>query len=108
MFLVKSFVTPPDNFNIYDYDTFASTTDRITRSSASSRLRVKYAKTSLTRHSFFNRVVRLWNSLPHIDLSLSLLTIKQHLIHFLWQHFLNHFESDNPCSFSVPVLRVTF
>ena len=36
MFLVKFFVTPPDNFNIYDYVIFTSTTDRVTISVHSS------------------------------------------------------------------------
>ena len=40
-----------------------------------------------------------WNALPHIDLSLSLSTIKFHLKNFLWSHFLEHFDSFNPCTF---------
>ena len=87
VFLVKCSISPPDNF---DYVSFVGTEDRLTRSSASSYLRVKHARTTLTRHSFLNLMVRLWNSLPHNDLSVSLPTTRQHL---LWVFLATFFPS---------------
>ena len=47
---------------------------------------------------YFNRVVRIWNSLPIINLSLSSSTIKKLIKNFLWQHFLSTFNPHNTCS----------
>ena len=46
---------------------------------------------------YFNHVVRIWNSLPIINLSLSS-TIKKLIKTFLWQHFLSTFSHHNTCS----------
>ena len=35
-----------------------------------------YRKYTKSRHFYYNRIVRLWNALPTIDLSLPLLSIK--------------------------------
>ena len=94
--LVQSLQHPDDSFNIYNYITFSSHT---TRSSSSSKISLKHCSTNRSRHFYFNRVARLWNALPPIDLSLSLPTIKLHLNKFLWSHFLEHFDSTNPCTY---------
>ena len=94
--LVQSLQQPDDSFNIHDYITFSSHT---TRSSSSTKISLKHCSTNRSRHFYFNRVARLWNALPPIDLSLSLPTIKVHLNKFLWSHFLEHFESSNPCTY---------
>ena len=93
MFFTKCIKEPSDNFNISQYVTFAQGS---TRSSSSRKLIHNFARYSTTRHFYFNRIVRLWNSLPHIDTTQSLFTIKQKLTTHLWSHFHDHFESDTP------------
>ena len=94
--MVQSLQHPDDSFNIYDYITFSS---HATCSSSSSKISLKHCSTNRSRHFYFNRVARLWNALPPIDLSLSLPTIKLLLNKFLWSHFLEHFDSTNPCMY---------
>ena len=53
--------------------------------------------TASQHHFFFNRIVRLYNSLPIIDLSLP--TIKHHITNYLWTYFTNHFNSERTCIF---------
>ena len=45
---------------------------------------------------YYNSIVKLWNSLPPIDLIES---IKQHLYSHLHGHFHKNFSSDNLCTF---------
>ena len=94
--LVQSLKYPDDSFNINNYITFSSST---TRSNSLTKISFRYCATNRARHFYFNRIARLWNALPHIDLSLSLPTIKFHLKNFLWSHFLEHFDSFNHCTF---------
>ena len=96
LFLVKCLKHPPDNFNILDYISFTTTT---TRSSSRNNLAVKYRRTNAGRHFYFNRIVRLWNSLPQINLDSSLPSIKNHLTNFLWNHFQSNFTQDNYCTY---------
>ena len=48
---------------------------------------------------FFNRIPRLWNALPPIDLSLPIKANKTRIIICLWLHFLSNFRHDKPCTF---------
>ena len=41
---------------------------------------------------FFNRVVKLWNALPIIDLHLSISILKHNLCTFFWNYFIDHFN----------------
>ena len=77
----------------------------ITRSS-SHKLIHSISSTSHVNHFYFNRLPRLWNSLPIIPLSLSVHIIKQKLKKFFFDHFLANFDSNNTCSyhFLCPVL----
>ena len=84
MFLVHTLKNPPDNFDIYDHITFTNSDKRSTRSSAAHHLQSKHCRTSYGRHFYFNRIVRLWNAVPPIDLSLSEYTIKRHLMDFFY------------------------
>ena len=68
MFLVKCFKDPPENFNPPTYISFIT---HSTRSATNHKLKVNFKRTTTTRHFYFNRVVRLWNCLPSLDLSLS-------------------------------------
>ena len=111
VFMLKSLKYPSPSFNITDYITFAdgNTIDirvlsniygnTIMRSSSSGKMIHVRNNNSADRHFFFNRIPRLWNALPPIDLSLSIKTNKTRIYKFLWSHFLSNFRHDNPCTF---------
>ena len=63
LFFVKSVKSPSSAFNIFNYVTFNTSS---TRSGYFSKLLHNFATTSYTRHFYFNRIVRLWNSLPFV------------------------------------------
>ena len=71
------------------------------RSTARNKVRVNFNKTSHPHHCYFNRIVRLWNALPPLDLSLSFSTLKLHLKQLFWKHFIVHFSPSNLCTFHV-------
>jgi len=93
---IKSLKYPSPSFNITNYITF---NDGITRSS--SRIKMIHTRSSnnVNRHFFFTRILRLWNTLLPIDLSLSIATNKTTIYKFLYEHFLTNFNSDNPCTY---------
>lgn len=96
LFLLKCILHPPDNFNISNYVAFSDTT---TRTAGLGKLKYVYRRLSSSRHFYFNRVVRLWNSLPFLDLSCSFNYLKNFIYNHLWNHFLNNFENANVCSY---------
>jgi hypothetical protein len=95
LFLVKNFQSP-QNLDILKFISFSTTN---TRSGTKLKLRQKLTRTSTTRHSYFNQVVNLWNSLPTIDIYLTLSLIKQKLHDLFWDNFLTTFDPDNPCTY---------
>ena len=98
MFLVKCFKDPPDNFDPF---TFVSFTNHSTRSATNHKLKVNFNRTTTTRHFYFNRVARLWNCLPPLDLSMSYPTLKYKLKLIFWTHFTNHFNPNDTCTFHI-------
>ena len=97
MFLIKCIKDPSDNFNIFSHITFIISTTRVSRLN---HLHYNYCHSTFVRHFYLNRVASLWNSLEsHIDLSLSIHTIKQNILTALWDHFLLNFDTSNPCTF---------
>ena len=96
LYVVKALKFPSDNTPILRYISFSKS---ITRSSSHNQLQHNYCRTSLSRHFYFNRIVRLWNKLPPIDLSSSISSIKYRLTTHLWDHFNNHFDPLNSCTF---------
>ena len=86
IFYIKSVKSPNTNFNIND---FIFVKNSITRSSS-------HKLTSHVNHFYFNRLPRLWNSLPIIPLSLSVHIIKQKLKKIF---FNANFDSNNACSY---------
>jgi len=52
------------------------------------------SRTNSARHFYFNRMPRLWNSLPTIDLDQSTGSIKLRVQRFLWDHFICSFKCD--------------
>ena len=88
---------PTSYFDISKYIRFSNYSTR-----ATSVLKLNYSNSptsSTYPYSFFNRIIRLWNTAPVIDLSLSIDTIKRHLTNFFWVKFTVNFKSDCPCSF---------
>lgn len=95
-FFIKSIKSDNTNFNIMDYLEFSSGN---TRSHNMNKLKHRFTRTSSSRHFFFNRLPRLWNSLPPMDLEQSVIIIMNIIRKLFWSHFLTHFSSDNPCSY---------
>ena len=89
---------PNDNFDITNHITFASNSTR----SASFR-KLVHSKTSNTtqHHFYFNRISRLYNYLPVINLSLSTNIIKRQISDYLWTQFSINFDSERPCTFRI-------
>ena len=76
IFFVKCFKSPDPSFPIWDHVSFSTAS---TRSASAAKLNHKSRSSTLSRHTYFCRLVRIWNTLPPIDLSLSLSTIKLQL-----------------------------
>ena len=90
-FLVKCLKAESDGMKIYKYLTFISSS---IRSSTSNKLVHNFSQTSTTQHFYFNRVILLWNALP----SIRVLICHSIYLH-LWNHFIQNYNLDNPCSF---------
>ena len=100
MYLVNLLKCPPDNFSVSDYS------DNPTRFSNMLKLKHNFCQLSTSRHFYFNRIVRLWNQLPPIDLNLPICSIQRMLFDHLWGHFVSNFDVSNSCTY-VPVFSVT-
>ena len=98
LFLIKCFKDLSENFNPLSFVSFVC---HSTRSATSHKLKVNYNRTSVTRHFYFNRVVKLWNCMPPIDLSMSYSKLKHTLKQIFWSHFITNFNPDNACSFHI-------
>ena len=98
LFVVKCLRDPSDNFCITDYISFSTNQ---TRARSHNRLAVKYARTSTYRHFYFNRITRLWNSVGIVDPNDSLASNKFRLTKYFWNHFVNHFDPGDTCTFHV-------
>ena len=95
IFFIKLIKFPSDKFNILDYVEFISGHTR----SAGVKLKHKTASTNNVMNSYLYRIPRLWNSIPIIDVSHSLPTIKYKLKNYFWNHFIKNFDSNNFCTF---------
>ena len=96
LFFIKSLKKPSHHFNIEDYIQFNISN---TRSSSYLKLRHSISQNNLQGHFFFNRLPRLWNSLPLLDISLSIPSIRTKLREHFWNHFIAHFDSNNVCTY---------
>ena len=97
MFAIKSLKSPTNAFFITDHITFAS---GYTRLGSSNKLQHSRNFNVTSSNFFFNRLPRIWNALPIIDLNLNPPTIKYKLTNFLWNYFKHNFNPDNACTFS--------
>ena len=96
LFFISCVKNPKHNLPILKPFSFCSSN---THSAESSKLNHNLFSTLTERNSFVCRVPRLWNSLPSIDLSLPIHSIKSLLKIHLWNHFLNHFNPLDSCTF---------
>ena len=82
MFLVKALQQPSSQFNIYNYISFSSSN---TRSSSTNKLNHVRTNSNYARNFYFNRIPRIWNQLPCIDINQSLPVIKATIQNYLGQ-----------------------
>ena len=95
-FFIKNLQQPSNSFLILNYISFSHTT---TRASANFKLIHTRSMSNINHHFYFNRLPRLWNSLPPINPYSSLLSIKLTIKDILWKNFSLKFDSLNPCSY---------
>ena len=89
LLLIKLLQNPPDNFNVSNFIVPASSRE-------SSCLNLKPVNAQIprlnsTRHYYFNRVIRIWNTLPPLDLELSLTTLKKQIHSTFWDYFTTNY-----------------
>ena len=70
-----------------------------TRSSVHNKLKHHLHTSISNRNSYFHCLPRLWNALPIFDINLSIATIKARLKAYMWNHFVDNFDDDNPCTY---------
>ena len=95
MFFITNMRSPSESFDILQHVAFSSSNTR----SCSSKLIHRRPVTNFHRHFYFQRLVKLWNALPTIDLTLSTNNLRRKVKNFLWSVFVNKFNSDNACTF---------
>ena len=95
-FFIKSFKEPSTSFDIRNFIQFSSS-----RTRSATYLKMKYPFSTLmsVKNFYFNRLPRLWNSLPPIDLDQPLLSIKKSLRTYFWNAFTSKFNVDSPCTY---------
>ena len=85
---------------MYSAILYQSMTDHLCKTLSVCRNNILSCKlTSLHRHFYFTRIVRLWNYVPVIDISLPPEIIKNQLVKYLWYNFSANFNSEFPCTF---------
>ena len=92
IFFIKSLKFPSEYFNIHNFVKFSGNPTRSTYL----KLRHPICKNQAERNFYFNRI---WNSLPPLDLNLSLGTIKSRLRNFFWSQFVSNFYTENFCTY---------
>ena len=80
MFLIKSLKSPTDNFDIKSHITFANNS---TRSGTYKKLIYPKTSNAIQHHFYLNRITRLHNYLPVINLSLPINIIKKQITKYL-------------------------
>ena len=96
IFFVKCIKQPTKYFNINEFVSFSTSN---TRSSTSLKLRHSVSRNNYLSHFYFNRLPRLWNSLPCIDTDLSIATIRSKLHQYLWSKFITNFDPNDVCTY---------
>jgi len=99
LFFMKSIKNPSSHFDITKWVHFNSS--GCTRSSSHSKLVHNHTKFNSSHHFYFNRLPRLWNALPPLDLDLSIQALKRKLINIFWSIFTWKFDDNNYCTYHV-------
>ena len=105
LFFIKCVKANDLPFNIHEFITFNTTT---TRSATFFKLLHSRPRNRIQSNEYFNHFPRLWNSLPFIDIELSISTLKDKLKTFFWQHFIvnSTLTTLAPSTFYVTVVNV--
>ena len=98
MFFIKSLKNCHDGFNITNYIKFVTGN---TRSALCNKLQQTKSTNNTLQNFYFNRLPRIWNTLPIIDINEHPTRIKNKLTKYLWKHFLNNFDPTITCTFSI-------
>ena len=80
------------HFDILNYFSFTSSS---TRGSSHNKLIHSSLNRSAARHTFFHRFPRLWNSLPPVNLSLSVAHYKKVIVQYFTDKLINDFNPAN-------------
>ena len=95
LFLIKSLKCPTNSFNINNHITFFTGSSRL---AIAHKIRHTFSSNNSNRHSYFNRIPRLWNALPVINLNQSMNIIKRLLKTYMTNHFLANYNPNNSCT----------
>ena len=85
MFFTKNLKTRHDGFDIKSYISFVTGNTHL---ATSNKLQHNRSTDMMANNFYFNRLSRLWNALPIIDINLHPDNIKQKLLHYFLNHFL--------------------
>ena len=96
LFFIKSIKFPSSHFNINKFVHFC---EQSTRSSTSNKIKHVYSSTNKHKNNYFNRLPRIYNALPAIDLDLPMNTIKFALKKYFWDHFVGNFNNNHMCTY---------
>ena len=92
IFFIDPYQPPSTYFNIAEHVQFITSNTRF----GSSQTMIHHRCLSNTTQKFyFHHLPRLWNSLPRIDLTLPICTIKHKLYNYKWEHFIGNFDDTN-------------
>ena len=92
LFFIKNFKCPTTILILTP--TFHSLLTMLHRS-CGVKLRHNSSLTNKECDFYFNKISRLWNSLPIINLNLPISLIKSKIKSYFWQHFITNFGPDN-------------
>ena len=96
LFLINSLKKPTRHFDVFKY---IHISNHSTRSSHHFKLIHSISKNNTSGNFYFNRIPRLWNSIPPLDISLSAPVLKAIIRDFFWDRFISNFSPDNVCSY---------
>ena len=91
-----------NNFTFEFYHYFSFVQGRTRRANAAHCVKTIYARTSLFRDYFFNRIAIIWKGIPEvIKVATTLCSFKRQLKSFYFKRLYNVFDGDNVSSFKI-------
>ena len=96
LLFIRLIQDPPDNLPITDFVFL----DSSTHSSSKGKIRSSLPppKSAVSNHFYFNRIIRIWNSLPFLDLDSSYSSLKKQIYTIYWDYFISSYSLNNSCS----------